>query len=71
MKIKESSFQNAHIKHDFDAENPSYEEDKATSSLFGQNKKSFHGQHLLWDPHSSTKPNATNQKPFVHQIKGC
>ena len=70
MKIKESSFQNAHIKHDFDTEKPSYDKDKAWSSLFGQNLDSFHGPHLLWDPHSSTKPNATNQKPFGHQIKG-
>ena len=71
MKIKKSSFQNAHIKHDFDAENPSYDEEKALSSPFGQNLKSFQGSHLLWDPHSSTKPYATNEKPFVLQIMGC
>ena len=71
MKIKERSFQNAHVKHDFEAEKPSYDEDKAWSSLSGQNLESFHGPHLLWDPHLSTKPNATNQKPFVDQIKAC
>jgi len=47
MKIRESSLQNAHIEHDFDAEKPSYDEDKASSSLFGQNLKSFQGPHLL------------------------
>ena len=68
MKIKESSFQNV---HDFDAEKPIYDEDKAWSFLFGQNLELFHGPHLLWDPHSSTKPNETNQNPFVVQIKAC
>ena len=71
MKIKESSFQNAYNKHDFDIEKPRNDEDKASSSLFGQNLKSFCGPHLLLDPQSSTNPNVTNQKPFVHQIKGC
>ena len=52
MKIKEISFQNAHIKHDFDAENPSYDEDKATSSFLVKirNHSMVHtcfGTHIL------------------------
>ena len=39
MKIKEIFSQNAFNKRDFDAEKPNFDEDKVSSSLFGENLK--------------------------------